>query len=561
VLALAPEIDVRYGRCFAYLQDDVSSRRPTVALALDLLTSSVGERLARRQRFDPGAPLIAHGVLELAEEPGPLLDQAFSAVPALARRLLGATADPRVRSVNTEGALELLDGDTRAALQRIARRPLPLSVRLSGPPSAAREAAAAVLADHLGRPLLHAGAEDLSAIALIDARLDGAVLFITGGPPPSRLAPEDVIVAEAGGELTLELPAPGTEQRRAAWTRALRAVDASRPAADIDALASRFRIGSPAIAAAAADAHDAALLRGPRARVSREDVFAAARRHSSGGLAALATRVEPRRRWGELVLPSSTLAKLREICDRVAAREHVLDTWGFDRRLSLGKGVGVLFGGASGTGKTLAAQMLAGELGLELYRVDLAGVVSKYIGETEKNLERIFSAAADCGAIVFFDEAEALFGKRSEVSDAHDRYANIEVAYLLQRMEAYDGVAILATNLRQQLDDAFLRRLVATVHFPFPDEAARRRIWAGIWPAEAELDADVDPALLAARFRITGGAIRNAALTAAFRAAAAGRTIALADVLHGVQRELEKVGKTLTPAELHGSAPGLETAA
>ncbi len=566
LLALAPEVDARYGRCYAYLQDDVSCRQPTVALALDLLCESAAERLARRQRFDPAAPLRAHGALAVVSEAGSLLGGVLTVEPALTRRLLGATTpdsrlDDGLRpvAVAADAAAELLDPGARAALRRAAGWPLPVALRLDGPPAAPRDAAAALLAAELGRPLLHAEVPgELVAVALCEARLAGAVLLLTGAPVPRRLAPCDVVLGESGAGVALALAAPGAAQRRAAWRHAL---GAARPPAEIEALASRFRLGAGAIAAAAADAHAAARLRGPRARASREDVFAAARRHCASGLGALATRVEPRRRWSELVLPAETLAQLREICERVATRDRVLDGWGFDRRLTLGKGVSVLFGGASGTGKTLAAQIVAGELGLELYRVDLAGVVSKYIGETEKNLERIFAAAGDSGAIVFFDEAEALFGKRSEVSDAHDRYANIEIAYLLQRMEAYDGVAILATNLRHQLDEAFARRLVATVHFPFPDEAARRRMWAGIWPAEAELEADVDAALLAARFRMTGGAIRNAALTAAYRAAAADRAIALADVRHGVRREFEKLGKALTPAELNGADAELDAAA
>jgi hypothetical protein len=577
LLALAPEVDARYGRCYAYLQDDVTRRRPTVALALDLLCSTAAERLARRRRFEAGAPLRANGVLQAAEDadaPGSLLATALVAEPAVARRLLGAaTPDPRLASRvrpaprEADTAAALLDPAARAALKRLAGWPPPVAARLAGPPGSARAAAAAVLAHRLGRPLLHVDVADaphpdvLAAVALREARLTGAVLLLAGAEAPRRLAPDDVVLTDGAAPVTIDLAPAGPEQRRAAWDQALRAADAARPAQDVAALASRFRIGPDAIAAAAADASAAARLRGGRARVSREDLFAAARRRSATGLSALATRVEPRRRWSELVLPAETLGQLREVCDRVAVRDRVLGDWGFDRRLSLGKGVAVLFGGASGTGKTLAAQMLAGELGLDLYRVDLAGVVSKYIGETEKNLERIFAAASDAGAIVFFDEAEALFGKRSEVSDAHDRYANIEIAYLLQRMEAHEGVAILATNLRQQLDEAFLRRLAATIHFPFPDEPARRRIWAGIWPPEAQREPDVDAALLASRFRMTGGAIRNAALTAAYRAAAADRAIALADVLHGVRREFQKLGKTLTAAELLGGDAALEVAA
>src|SRR6185369_7694969 len=205
----------------------------------------------------------------------------------------------------------------------------------------------------------------------------------------------------------------------------------------------------------------------------------------------------------------------------------VLDEWGFGARLPLGSGVNVLFSGPSGTGKTMAAQVVAGALGLDLYRIDLSRVVSKYIGETEKNLGTIFDEAQSSNAILFFDEADALFGKRSEVKDAHDRYANIEVAYLLQRIESYDGVAIMATNLRQNIDEAFTRRLDFLVDFPFPETEYRHRIWATHFPPEAPLASDVDLMEIAEHYRLAGGNIRNVALAAAYLAAANGGAISM----------------------------------
>jgi SpoVK/Ycf46/Vps4 family AAA+-type ATPase len=234
-------------------------------------------------------------------------------------------------------------------------------------------------------------------------------------------------------------------------------------------------------------------------------------------------------------------------------QQRVLGTWGFDRKLSQGKGVNVLFAGPSGTGKTMAAEIIANELGLDLYKIDLSGIVSKYIGETEKNLDRIFRAAENANAILFFDEADALFGKRSEVRDSHDRYANLEISYLLQKMEAYAGIAILATNLRQNLDDAFVRRLAFTVHFPFPDETSRRRVWAGIWPAETPLAADVDLAFLARQFKLSGGNIKNIALAAAFLAAEDGGRVTMAHLLQATRREYQKLGKVLSDTELNGA--------
>ena len=282
------------------------------------------------------------------------------------------------------------------------------------------------------------------------------------------------------------------------------------------------------------------------------DLFAAARAQSGHDVAALAHKIEPKYVWEDIVLPEDSSAQLREICQRVAHRHRVLGEWGFDRKLSLGKGVNALFAGPSGTGKTMAAEIIANALGLDLYRIDLAGVVSKYIGETEKNLDRVFSAAENANAILFFDEADALFGKRSEVRDSHDRYANIEISYLLQKMEEYDGIAILATNLRQNLDDAFMRRLAFTVYFPFPDEASRRQIWTGIWPAETPLDADIDLDFLARQFKLSGGNIKNIALASAFLAAEEESPVAMAHLFQATRREHQKMGKTLSEPEFDG---------
>ena len=263
----------------------------------------------------------------------------------------------------------------------------------------------------------------------------------------------------------------------------------------------------------------------------------------------MARKIEPGFAWQQLVLPPDQLTQLREICDHAEHRHVVFGGWGFGRQMSLGKGLNALFSGPPGTGKTMAAEVIANELGLDLYKIDLSQVVSKYIGETEKNLDRVFAAAESSNAILFFDEADALFGKRSEVRDSHDRYANVEVSYLLQKMEEYEGIAILASNLRQHVDQAFLRRLAFTVHFPFPDEESRRRIWEGAWPAEAPLDADVDFAALAREFRLAGGNIRNIVLAAAFLAAAEGARVRQGHLLRATRREYQKMGKTIAEAE------------
>jgi hypothetical protein len=283
-----------------------------------------------------------------------------------------------------------------------------------------------------------------------------------------------------------------------------------------------------------------------RAGGAGDGLARAVRRLAGGHLDGVAVRVRPRRTWDDLVLPADEARQLRELAARHRRREVVYGQWGFPQFPSTG--TVALFAGPSGTGKTLAAEVVAGELGLDLYKVDLSAVVSKYIGETEKNLERIFGAAAAGDLVLFFDEADALFGKRSEVADAHDRYANIEVAYLLQRLETYDGLVILATNLQRNIDHAFLRRLSFAVDFVLPEEDQRHAIWARSFPPTAPV-ADLDVDFLARPFKITGGIIHNAALSAAFLAAEAGAPIGMRHVVLALKREFQKLGRLRTEVE------------
>jgi hypothetical protein len=351
--------------------------------------------------------------------------------------------------------------------------------------------------------------------------------------------------------LLVELPPLSFGERERIWQARLE--DGAVDDAVIAALASTFRLNGGQIRDAAAAARASARWRaagdGAGTVVEPPDLYAACRAQSSGRLTGLAHKVATTYDWDDIVLPAEQLLQLREICVQVRHRRTVLERWGFDRHLAMGKGMNVLFAGQSGTGKTMAAEIIARDLGLELYKVDLSTMVSKYIGETEKNLDRVFTAAHEANAILFFDEADALFGKRSEVKDAHDRYANIEVGYLLQRMEAYDGVVILASNLRKNLDDAFTRRLHVAIEFRFPEEADRVRIWRKVFPPDAPLAADVDVAFLARQFKLAGGNIRNIALLAAYLAAEEGGEIAMSHVVRGVKREYQKLGKLVTEDE------------
>ena len=264
----------------------------------------------------------------------------------------------------------------------------------------------------------------------------------------------------------------------------------------------------------------------------------------------LATVIEPRASWADLILPDDQVALLRELVGHVRGRTTVHERWGFRSRAVDGLGIAALFEGESGTGKSLAAEVVASDLGMSLLRVDLATVVSKYIGETEKNVARVFTAAEASGAIILFDEAEALFGKRSEVRDSHDRYANIEIAYLLQRMETYRGLAILTSNAKSSLDRAFQRRLRFIVRFPFPDQVGRERIWRASIPADAPQRGLTFGKL--ARLNVAGGDIRNIALGAAFRAAAESKPISMAHVRDAARREMEKLGRQPSDADTRG---------
>jgi SpoVK/Ycf46/Vps4 family AAA+-type ATPase len=279
------------------------------------------------------------------------------------------------------------------------------------------------------------------------------------------------------------------------------------------------------------------------------DVSSGARAQNAAGLERLARRIEPAVGWPDLVLPASVEAQLRELTARARHRDRVVGEWGMGNGGARARGITGLFAGDSGTGKTMSAEVVAHDLDFDLYVIDLSTVVDKYIGETEKNLDRIFTEADRVNGVLLFDEADALFGKRSEVKDARDRYANVEVAYLLQRMESFEGVAILTTNLRTNVDDAFTRRLDAIIDFPMPEEDDRRRLWAANLPATLPQAAEIDVPFLARRFKISGGNIRNICVTAAYFAAAADRPVTMADLIRATDREYRKLGRLTVEAE------------
>jgi ATPase family associated with various cellular activities (AAA) len=331
--------------------------------------------------------------------------------------------------------------------------------------------------------------------------------------------------------ISFDVTKPTSEEQQALWRNA--GVNGQ-----VELLSTQFDLSAASIRAAAAQ---------PK---SPEELWAACCALARPRLDNLAERIDPRSTWNEIVLPAPQLAMLREIAAHVRQRARVYQTWGFAQKCARGLGISALFSGASGTGKTLAAEVLANELRLDLYRIDLSQVVSKYIGETEKNLRRVFDAAEEGGAILLFDEADALFGKRGEVKEGLDRYANIEVSYLLQRMEAYRGLAILTTNMKDALDPAFLRRIRFVVQFPFPDTTERLEIWRRIFPVQTPVNG-LDMAKLA-KLHVAGGNIRNIALNAAFLAADANEPVRMNHLLRAARTEYAKIEKPLTDAEIGG---------
>jgi hypothetical protein len=563
VLALcaAPELSPHYGRLYAYLQDDVTRKLASPRLVSRLLAENGVTALDIFGCFADGAPLRRTGALSLLDGGGqtPLADRLVKVADRLAAHLLASRMDglPSHGRIRTVAVPEHDPGRpaTIAELRELVAAESRLPIVIAG------SDAPALLATALDQPLVLVDIADVSDADLMrEATLSSALedselcfdsldevepekrrrvqraLAVRPGRTLVCAATREAVVAL--GEqtvLVVEAPLPSFAERRDSWAAATRAGNVSEVAA-------KFRLSVGQIDDAAEVARLAAHARG-EPTPSGPDLDLGARQASSSKLAELASRLEPSFGWDDLVLPDRPLEILQSISAYLRHRDLVLSEWGYERTVAQNQGIKALFAGESGTGKTMAGQVLARELGLDLFRIDLATVVSKYIGETEKNLDRIFDAAEGSNAILFFDEADALFGKRSEVRDAHDRYANIEVAYLLQKMESYPGALILATNFRQNMDEAFLRRLDVVVEFPFPEPEDRERIWRLVLPESAPLGEDIGVPFLATQFKLSGGGIRNCSLAAAFLAAEEGESIGMRHLIRGVALEYGKLGR------------------
>jgi hypothetical protein len=567
LLCAGVEMDSRLAESCAEAQGSAHKTYASFGLALALFADSHWDAVS------PSRPLRRFRMLEV--QPGHNLTSAPLRVDERVLHYLagGNVIDPRLESLVRYSPLPewIADGQraiaTRAVrLMKTYAQYFPL-VHLCGDDPLGHEDIAAFAAHELGRRLVAVKAEelppvgpDLDQFAVLWEResllLPGALLVQTG----------DAGLSASAGHLVERLPGllllstrepvrvnrtfvrldankPGPVEQKQMWRKALGEAAVTLNGT-LDDLAEQFRLSARLISSTG---YQLASQEGP---LQATDVWDACRSLARPKLEDLAQRIVPCADWDDLVLPDLQKKTLRQLVAQVRHRMQVYETWGFAEKGRRGLGVSALFTGQSGTGKTMAAEVLARELRLDLYRIDLSAVVSKYIGETEKNLKQVFDAAEDGGVLLLFDEADALFGKRSEVRDSHDRYANIEVGFLLQRMEAYQGLAVLTTNLRSAMDTAFQRRLRFTVNFPFPDAAQREAIWTRVFP-EATPTRGLDARKLA-QLNVTGGNIRNIALNAAFLAAAAGTPVEMANLVEAAKLEAQKIERPLSDAETRG---------
>jgi ATPase family associated with various cellular activities (AAA) len=569
LLCAGVEMDAELARLCAAAQVQPQRLYATFGVALAALENSHWSAVAapaplRRWRLvevDDSAGLVA-GKLRIDERILHYLAGVNYLDPRLQPLLRPVTTAPMMAQGHRHISHAILD----RLRENTAQHPV---VLLSGDDTDGQSDVAAYVATQIGLQLhcvpaeeLPVNAAELDAFAILwqrEAALLGAVLLVRCRDlaPPKSLTQ---LVERSGGLLFIagrELPSlrratlrfavtkPDSTEQKQLWQEVLGSC-AARLNGSLEGVASQFRLSTQTIvstsddvraATAASDQPDATLW-----RVCRDA--------SRSLLDDLAQRLEPAAGWYDLVLPEAQRIALRQIAAHAKHRLTVYQHWGFAAKGARGLGISALFAGESGTGKTMAAEVLANELHLDLYRIDLAAVVSKYIGETEKNLRRVFDGAEESGAILLFDEADALFGKRSEVRDSHDRYANIEVSYLLQRMEAYRGLAILTTNMKPALDVAFQRRLSFVVYFPFPDQQQRELIWRGVFPAATPMEQIDYPKL--SRLSMSGGNIRNIALNAAFLAAEEGTPVRMSHLLQAAHGEAAKRERPLSDAETRG---------
>jgi hypothetical protein len=577
ILAIAVELDQRFARVVAYLNDHIAQTRPTLGLVLALAGMECDAAGLRRR------PALRYGLL-LLEGDGPLATRSLRVAPELLDELAGVTPAPWRRDGETIVPVEIgldalmLDPAQRAMLSRWAETlragPPFVPLVLSGPAGAGRATTVRAASGRAAREVVELAwpaeppdrTERFAAAARAALWHEATLLLRFGESAQAGDLGEAWSLSRGWEDVPIALAVPpglaeaacaaaprepvliglgegSIGQRATLWRGLLAGHGAAISDAELYELAARYDFLPGTLARAVRRAVAECAFGGEPLAFAA--LARACRVVGSAGIGPIAQRLPQPYTRRDLVLPAEVHEELDLAASWLRNRRQVFENWGFGRRVMLGQGMTALFTGEPGTGKTMAAQVLARELGLELFRVDLSRVMSKYIGETEKNLSDLFDGARASGAMLFFDEADVLFSKRSEVKDAHDRYANLEVGYLLQRLEEHTGATVLATNRLGDLDEAFTRRFHFIIDFPLPNAADRRRIWEGMLPPTAEREPRLDLEGLARDYEITGGEIRNSVLSAAFLAAEEGRPIGLRHLKRGLRRELLKTGRVL----------------
>lgn len=599
-LCLAQELKRKYEKIYAYLQDDMTCKYPTPDLMFRLLCRTPAEVHTLRSSFTAESSLmtylIAPELSNQTQDSGLLTRQLrlservvqyllaqsplagvkpyvlYSDKEELPELLLEESVQAQILQAEQEARGRTAQGGTIYAVHgkrgvgkllqvrhaaKALSRPL-LVMDLEQAPKA-EDGWGRLISEVVREALFQGGFLCFRRYHLLSKDEDHARRWIQlikrteAYQGPIFLLSEDTIPAKPWPGrhwIEIELKVPDAAERARVWER-VAASYAVEPSMDWGAIASMFRFTPGQMQQALQHASHQLRWRGDGAkRIDSSELSAACYSQVSGRMTDKAARITPRSSWSQLVLPEEQKELLQAACDQMKLRHIVYGDWGFERKLSYGKGLSMMFSGPPGTGKTMAAEVVAGELNMEIYKIDLSQIISKYIGETEKNLKEIFDEARDCHAILFFDETDALLGKRSEVKDAHDKYANVETAYLLQKIEEYDGISVMATNYLQNIDEAFMRRLTYVIHFPFPDETSREQIWRGMFPPETPVDAGIDYRFLARQFQLSGGNIKNIVVASAFLAAREQIPVHMKHIFRSIRQELTKQGKILLREDL-----------
>lgn len=598
LISLLSEVDTRYEKIYAYLHDDMSKKQMSVGLLLSLLSEGLAPSMRLRERLNARSPLILNMLVEINNESVSSAAMSLASTVSINKRIADYLFDFDEIDYMLEGIVKKYSHDIK--YERIAyltkyenkikniisdnkNQEYSSLILLKSRNNRDCDKIIKNICSSLNLGLIKIKCErlvndgrfiQLIRLILREVQLQNAILywenfsvFLQNDFKDKLITIQEELAAtnfvsfvsmdqdwqpddEGVFFIPVELPLPDTREKDEIWHNALEKEKIVINPEELENIIRRFNFSNDQIFGVANTAncisrwkHDAS------GRVDKNTLLEACRIKSGKRIVSFSRKLVPIRTLQDIVLPKDQFTQLNELISAVKYKSLVLEEWGFENKLSVGKSINILFSGASGTGKTLAAEIIATELAMDIFKIDLSSVVSKYIGETEKHLSIIFDDARSSNAILFFDEADALFGKRTETKDAHDRFANIETSYLLQKIEEYDGIVILTSNLRNNIDVAFIRRMYAIVEFPFPDEQHRKKIWQSLFPDQLPVDETIDYSFLAKQLKLTGGHIKNIGLCAAFLSAADEQCLSMRHLIFAAKREYQKLNKPCTEAD------------